>query len=555
VSDQAGAGGSNGVSLPLPQLVRDHPEVECTNCKNKGVKCTTEQILNPAKPNKGGKRIEEARKRFGGIGAEGSSSDGTPAGEGGDSLGGESLSATRSQTAEPSLDENVGELDWGAFLDMPGMDVLLAGLDTTGASTSAAPATAQPPSLDSTLDLSTFSFPTEHDLPGMPWETAGTDTAPSQRPPAQADGLGLPVPDDADSHFNFTHDNPVPLFALSEASASIVSSPGPCSSGQGQSRAASRTPDIVDASKSPFFHAGLVSALGQKDFEAFGIWSQLHPGAKAGVSPSPEQRRRTLGPRFQTASPGSSPGLDGHVTATPGLAPALPRSFKFDGGPTKFIPYDATPAEILDSQAKVFTNKVSNTVSNTSTALNPHATYRPQAKQSPLSMYFQPGQNLIPTGRETSLAPARKRQRSEYCPSSDSEDPWKLWSENGDELVRWGRREVVQQRLADRALGGELSKHLVMSYFHCVHPSFPVSDWRGAGIDRVLQLTVQALSPEGFYLEWERAGKVSERMTPAQEALCAVMEAWGARYSDSPVVLGLSPSRASMAPKGACGIE
>lgn len=44
---------------------------------------------------------------------------------------------------------------------------------------------------------------------------------------------------------------------------------------------------------------------------------------------------------------------------------------------------------------------------------------------------------------------------------------------------------------------------------------------------------------------------MSERMTPAQEALCAVMEAWGARYSDSPVVLGLSPSRAGMAPKGA----
>lgn len=43
---------------------------------------------------------------------------------------------------------------------------------------------------------------------------------------------------------------------------------------------------------------------------------------------------------------------------------------------------------------------------------------------------------------------------------------------------------------------------------------------------------------------------MSERMTPAQETLCAVMEAWGARYSDSPIVLGLSPSRAAMAPKG-----
>jgi hypothetical protein len=41
-------------------------------------------------------------------------------------------------------------------------------------------------------------------------------------------------------------------------------------------------------------------------------------------------------------------------------------------------------------------------------------------------------------------------------------------------MVRWGRRERVQERLADRALGQELSKHLVKTFFHCVHPSFPV---------------------------------------------------------------------------------
>lgn len=46
----------------------------------------------------------------------------------------------------------------------------------------------------------------------------------------------------------------------------------------------------------------------------------------------------------------------------------------------------------------------------------------------------------------------------------------------------------------------------------------------------------QALSPESFYIDWHRADQISERMSPAQEALCAVMEAWGARYSDSAVV-------------------
>lgn len=39
-------------------------------------------------------------------------------------------------------------------------------------------------------------------------------------------------------------------------------------------------------------------------------------------------------------------------------------------------------------------------------------------------------------------------------------------------------------------------------------------------------------------------------MTPAQEVLCSAIEAWGARYSDSPIVLGLSPEKAKMAPKG-----
>ena len=59
----------------------------------------------------------------------------------------------------------------------------------------------------------------------------------------------------------------------------------------------------------------------------------------------------------------------------------------------------------------------------------------------------------------------------------------------------------------------------------------------------------QAVSPEAFYVEWLRAGQDSERMSPSQEALCAVIEAWGARFSDSPVVLGLSGSKAADAPK------
>jgi hypothetical protein len=38
-------------------------------------------------------------------------------------------------------------------------------------------------------------------------------------------------------------------------------------------------------------------------------------------------------------------------------------------------------------------------------------------------------------------------------------------------------------------------------------------------------------------------------MNPAQEALCAVIEAWAARYSDNPAILGLPYQKAHTAPK------
>lgn len=50
-------------------------------------------------------------------------------------------------------------------------------------------------------------------------------------------------------------------------------------------------------------------------------------------------------------------------------------------------------------------------------------------------------------------------------------------------------------------------------------------------------------------MEWEACGRRSDRMNPAQEALCAVVEAWAARYSDNPAVLGLPYQKAHTAPK------
>ena len=40
-----------------------------------------------------------------------------------------------------------------------------------------------------------------------------------------------------------------------------------------------------------------------------------------------------------------------------------------------------------------------------------------------------------------------------------------------------------------------------------------------------------------------RAGQRSDHMSPPHEALCAILEAWGAQFSDNPVVLGLTATQ------------
>lgn len=57
-------------------------------------------------------------------------------------------------------------------------------------------------------------------------------------------------------------------------------------------------------------------------------------------------------------------------------------------------------------------------------------------------------------------------------------DPWHIWQpqdEVGDRTVAWSRKEQVQESLADKALGIELSRHLITVYFQAVHYSLPVS--------------------------------------------------------------------------------
>jgi hypothetical protein len=100
----------------------------------------------------------------------------------------------------------------------------------------------------------------------------------------------------------------------------------------------------------------------------------------------------------------------------------------------------------------------------------------------------------------------------------EDEDPWSLWSPLSRREVRWGHPEVVAQQLADRSIGIELSRHLIKVYFESVH------------------YILRIVSPEEFYLDWQRAEERSDRMPPDQEVLCAVIEAWAAHFSDHPVV-------------------
>ena len=56
-------------------------------------------------------------------------------------------------------------------------------------------------------------------------------------------------------------------------------------------------------------------------------------------------------------------------------------------------------------------------------------------------------------------------------------DPWHIWQakdEDGSRTIAWSRKEQVQESLADKALGIELSRHLITVYFQAVHFSLPV---------------------------------------------------------------------------------
>ncbi|WWD09590.1 hypothetical protein V865_007718 [Kwoniella europaea PYCC6329] len=400
---------------PLSVLVEQHPEVGCTNCKRKGLKCDTQGIREPTRPNKGGKRIEEAKRKFG---------------------------EEQQKRQDEQVRNNMG---------------------------------LEPNATEIPFDLMEFLNNQPINPPLNPFQATflSQDVQTSVNPLETASG---PLPDQTINSlfdptdlqtFNINPDpspsNPSPL----------IKTPGPSSSSSQQ---------------------------------AASIWQQFANNRKEAM--------------YLVRTTGLTPGADGVQISE--------EDDDLMGG--------------LQSRLSAYMTEMQ-APSPSSTSTTYQGISRLSSSTTPLAV---PG-NILGINYNTYTnhnddylsGDTRKRSRSPYDLDSQSRkmllvssNPWRLYSESGSgQMITWGRREAVSEQLADRALGMALSNHLVKVFFQAVHLSYP------------------AISPEVFYLEWIRAGQRSDRMSPAQEALCAVIEAWGARYSDSPVILGLSEAKANAAPK------
>lgn len=382
---------------PAHLLVRRHPGVICTQCRNKGLQCSTEGILNPLKPNKGGKRIDEARQRFGGDTVAH-----TPVIDYG--------RADFNDRAEGS-----GGMDWTSG---PGFVSLLdqLGMKSDGSG--------PPPIAPSTA--------TADDWQTVP---AQTSTATLGRPRQDPSHLSHPSSAGDPPHMFSTFLNSMDDFPTSFASSS-----------NGHS--------TLYPSPTPSFRA-----TPEIQRQAVEVWDRLSVNTPQIVA------NRSLRPSTSNSnSREDSVDLDAHTPHHHTLVPALGR---LDIETDTFLP--VVP---LDSgQAKSASGAIPGEAYGT----------RPGRPETMIRYEMNYGGS---SGGQNG-----KRQRSfdsaQSTPSSSAfellqpweRDPWHIWQakdENGSRTVAWSRKEQVQESLADKALGIELSRHLITVYFQAVHFSLPV---------------------------------------------------------------------------------
>ncbi|KAK8866084.1 hypothetical protein IAR55_001235 [Kwoniella newhampshirensis] len=469
------ASSSTDDQAPLNELVLQHPDVFCTHCKNKGLRCTTNQIVNPSKPNKGGKRIDEARRTYG---AE------SIAGVEGESRLRNEYSETSSTSQHP----------------IPVDHPVNASVDPV-----------QRGSIAPTWDDYNFLGPN-----------------PIQHHAA------LPI-DDSNDQYIF--DTLLATFTEPDSSTWTERIPTPASN-----------PFQPSAAK----HTQTYNRY-EPNFPIVSLTAQHSTDTPVPTSTNTFGSPQTPHNDLYTPAPGtqSDPACRGNYDQAASIW------WRFANDPQDVMRIAKQKGDKLDETAlgidqlvnQVPALKIYDRLANTlhemaqSDPMVSLYTEPTPAKGASKSTSLRSPTPSTPRSDHSSVTESQRYAASRKRPRSISLDPrevgsielmngdsWRFWAEEGA-TFRWGRREVVQEKLADRVLGQALSRHLVKTYFQSVHLSYP------------------AINPESFYLEWARAGQRSDRMTPAQEVLCATIEAWGARYSDSPVVLGLDPNKSSVAPK------
>ncbi|GAA6023933.1 hypothetical protein JCM11491_000292, partial [Sporobolomyces phaffii] len=77
-----------------------------------------------------------------------------------------------------------------------------------------------------------------------------------------------------------------------------------------------------------------------------------------------------------------------------------------------------------------------------------------------------------------------------------------------------------QSRLVHSQISRDISSELVSTFFSVLHSICPLVD------------------KDQFEVAWNLAGQVPENLTPANECLAAVLQAWASRISDSPLIVG-----------------
>ncbi|WWC86440.1 uncharacterized protein L201_001317 [Kwoniella dendrophila CBS 6074] len=476
---------SSPITPPLNILVERNPDVSCTNCNKKGLKCDTKGIREPTKPNKGGKRIDEAKKKFGQQGQQ-------------------------NQLQSPIENEVIEEIQNDDYSNNA--------LNDESNDSLANPLQGYTGELDQ-IPFNPLDFFNDHPLnPSYPPPEHVSQSYhhnPSLQPILSADDQNI-------------SENVIPLFDISVLQS--MHNPIPPTSGLPSTAWYQPRPAVEPQTQVSNHQGSSASSPAPGNFqEAASIWRQFADNRKEAM--------------YLARTTGLTAGANGVQLSyeDPLEKDLVGRVQSRMGINTK---------SLLESDPQSFTPNIdplNSKIDIASIASTPNPTAIPSSHgntnqmQSPSTSLYTGSYINNPQGD------SRKRSRSPYSVAVEddnysqsyvrkmylvSENPWKLYTESSSmEIIHWGRRETVSEQLADRALGSALSNHLVKVFFQAVHLSYP------------------ALSPEAFYLAWLKAGQRSDRMTPAQEALCAVVEAWGARYSDSPVVLGLSEAKSHAAPK------